>query len=249
MVWETTKSIIGKDITEKLYEKGMIETWYRDKPEGWRLVSKLWSPFYINLRTIGNYPSLLREIGSTMGRMIKAECPEVNKIVGIAQAGIPIATAITVQEDIPSCSTRKLEGIKTIEQFETKIGEYGEHKLVEGELEDGDRIALVDDLVTRFDSKMVALGQVNYEAKKRNVSISCKDVAVLLDREQGAEQRATELEMHLHSIIPFKSKGLDWLRDKWSAKEHEVISDYLKDTAKYQDEKLQKELMNLALKV
>jgi orotate phosphoribosyltransferase len=217
MAWLQEKKQVGKEITEALYENGMIKTWWRDKSEGWKLVSGIWSPFYINLRPIASYPNsreILTKVGTVMGDMIKEECPEVNKIVGIANAGIPIATAITFTSGIPMCYTRKLEGVKNIEQLESKIKEYGEHSLVEGELNNGDVISLVDDLVTRFDSKYIGERQVEYEAEKRNISVTCKHVNVLLDREQGASERAKELGMSLHSLIPFKSEGLWWLRDK-----------------------------------
>jgi len=246
MDWPEEKEQAGKEIIETLYGNGMIKTWYRDKPEGWTLVSGIWSPFYIQLRPIGSFSNstyLLGSVGKVMGRMIINECPDVNKIVGVAAAGVPIATAITLKERIPMCYTRKLEGVKTVEQFEARIKEYGEHALVEGELNEEDTLAIVDDLVTKFDSKLIAKKQVEYEAQKRNVSVICKDVAVLFDREQGAEQRARDLGMNLHSVIPFKSKGIDWLRGKMSEEECRVIADYLSNDKKYQDKEVQKQLI------
>lgn len=251
MNWLEEKEQLGKEIIGMLYDRGMIKTWYRDKQDGWTLVSGIWSPFYIQLRPIGSYPNsqdILGKVGTVMGRIIKEEASDVNKIVGVAAAGVPIATAITLQEGIPMCYTRKLEGVKTVEQFETRIKEYGEHALLEGELNEGDTIAIVDDLVTRFDSKLLALEQVKYEAKKRDLSVTCKDVAVLFDREQGADKRARDLGMDLHSVIQFKTKGIDWLKDKMSEEECRVIVDYLSNDKKYQDKEIQKQLIESAQK-
>ena len=251
MEWSVEKELMGKEITETLYENGMIKTWYKDKPSGWTLVSGIWSPFYVNLRPISSFPNsqeILKKVGTAMGTMIKEECPEVNKIVGIANAGVPISTAITLQSGIPSCYTRKLEGVRTIERLKREIKEYGQHSLVEGDLNEGDVIGLVDDLVTKFDSKLIAEKQVEYEAEERNVSVTCKHVGVLLDREQGAAEKAKELGMSLHSIIPFKTKGLPWLKDRMSETEYTVVTEYLENDVKYQDEKLQKELMQMALR-
>ena len=50
MGWSEEKDQHGKEIIGMLYDQGMIRTWYRDKPEGWTLVSGIWSPFYIQLR-------------------------------------------------------------------------------------------------------------------------------------------------------------------------------------------------------
>jgi len=251
MVWFEEKKQLGSEIIGQLYRNGMIMTWYRDRPEGWKLQSGDWSPFYVSLRPMPSFQNsqqLLRTIGSTMGRMLKEESPKVNRIVGIATTGIPIATAITMQEGIPSCYTRKLEGVNTVEEFNNIVQHHGQHEQVEGEMRNGDVLALVDDLVTKFQSKLIAHEQVEYTAKEKNVNVTCKDVAVLLDREQGAEKTAQESGFDLHSVIKFRTDGLEWLRGSMSDTEIYYIEDYLENDAKYQDKKLQQELMRLAIK-
>jgi len=232
----------GKEIVVELYRHGLIKTWLRDKPEGWRLVSGLWSPFYIQLRSLPSYPSLLRKIGMHMGEMIEKEC-NADRVLGIAMAGIPIASAISVGHGMPMCYTRKLEGATSLEGLKTAAMKYGEHSLVEGEIADGDKFVAVDDLVTKFDSKMVAIEQLKMEGEKRGVKVECRDVAVIIDREQGAEEIAKKHGIKLHAIIPFKSRGIEWLRDFILEKEYEVIKDYLDNSEKYQDEKKRKELL------
>ncbi len=240
MTWEDDKEELGKEITRLLYEKGLIKTWYRDNPGGWKLVSGLWSPFYIQLRPLPSYPELLRRVGYALGKMLREECKAVNKVVGVAMTGIPIACAITLQEGIPSLWTRKID---SVDEFKKYIQSYGEHTLVEGEFETGDRIAVIDDLATKFDSKLVAIEQISHEAKKRGLKVECKDVVVLLDREQGAAEVASQHGISLHSLIPFKSRGIEWLR--LSEIEYEVITEYLRDEKKYQDAEVQEELYKM----
>jgi orotate phosphoribosyltransferase len=250
MGWWQDKEQLGKEIIELLYQNGMIKTWYRDRPEGWILKSKIWSPFYIDLRPITSFPcsaQILKIVGTAMGRMIKEEAPSVNKIVGVAAAGVPISTAITMQEGIPSCYTRKFEDVNTIQELEIKIKKYGQHELVEGELNEGDNLALVDDLVTKFDTKLIALEQVKYAAAARKINVTCNDVVVLFDREQGAQKTADEMRIKMHSLIQFKSKGIELLKNSISKIECEVLTGYLSDDMKYQDKETQIELMNLAL--
>ncbi len=235
MSWKLEKERLGKEIVCSLYEKGMIKTWYRDKPEGWVLISGIWSPFYIQLRLLSSYPELLKKIGYAMGKMIKEEAQGVNKVVGVAMAGLPIATAIALSHEISSAFTRKLEGIRSLEEFRASIGKYGEHTLVEGDFKNGDRIIIVDDLVTRFDSKLIVIEQVKSEVESRGLSnIILRDVAVLIDREQGACQRAKEYGISLYSLIPFETKGLPWLKEKMSSQEYQVIMEYLENPDKYQ---------------
>ena len=248
MIWNEEKEKLGKEILGLLYDANMIDTWYKSKPDGWTLFSGLWSPIYINLRYLGSFPHILKKIGYTLGRLIEEECKDVNRIIGIASAGVPIATSISLEHNIPMCYTRKLEGVKNLDDFQEKISKYGQHKLVEGVIENGDRIALVDDLVTKLDSKLIAREQLNIEVSKRNINIVCNDIIVILDREQGAGELATQNGIRLTSLIPFTSKGIYWLKNKFSDIENEVINDYLTNTEKYQDKKLQQQLKNQSRK-
>jgi uridine monophosphate synthetase len=242
MVWQEEKEELGKEITRLLYEKGLIKTWYRDNPAGWTLISGLWSPFYIQLRPLASYPELLRRVGYALGKIIKEECEAVNKVVGVAMTGIPIAC--TLQGDLPALWTRKI-GARSIDEFKKNIRSYGEHTLVEGEFENGDHIVVIDDLATKFDSKLVAIEQINYETEKRGLKVECKDVVVLLDREQGAADVARQYGISFHSLIPFKSKGVKWLKSSLSEIEYEVITEYLRDDGKYQDAEFRKSYMRL----
>lgn len=244
MTWEDEKEELGKEITCLLYEKGLIKTWYRDNPRGWTLVSGLWSPFYIQLRPLASYPELLEKVGYALGKIIKEECEDVNKVVGVAMTGIPIASAIAILAGIPSLWTRKID-VRSLDDFKKYIQSYGEHTLVEGEFGEGDRIAVIDDLATKFDSKLVAIEQIRHEAKKNGLTVECKDVVVLLDREQGAAEVAAQHGILFYSLIPFKSKGIEWLKNSLSEIEYEVLTEYLRDEKKYQDAEVQKELYEM----
>lgn len=170
----------------------------------------------------------------------------MNKVVGVAMTGIPIASAIAILDGIPSLWTRKIE-VRSSDEFENYIQSYGEHTLVEGEFEESDRIAVIDDLATKFDSKLVAIEQIKHEAKRRDLTVECKDVVVLLDREQGAAEVAAQHGISFYSLIPFKSKGVEWLKNSLSEIEYEVIDGYLRDEKKYQDAGVQKELYEVGV--
>lgn len=237
--WKKEKEKLGKLIISSLYQEGMIKTWYRDKSEGWVLVSRIWSPFYIQLRPLSSFPKLLQTVGRAMGQLVRYEISKANKLVGVAMAGIPIATAIALDTGIPAVFTRKLLGVRTVDDFRRFVEEYGEHSMVEGDLSPGDTLIVVDDLVTRFDSKLIAIKQVEHEAKLRDIAgVKCGAVVVLLDREQGAQEKAQELNIGLHSLIKFRSEGLYWLRDKMEKYEYQVIEGYLENPDEYQNPEL-----------
>ena len=234
--WDSEKETRGREITESLYRLGMIRTWLRDRPEGWTLISGLWSPLYIQLRPLCSHPDLLAEVGGAMAALVRHEAPQAKRIVGIAMAGIPIAAAMSLAGGVPMAFTRKLEGVRRLEEVESAIARYGDHSLVEGELVGSEALVCVDDLVTRFDSKRIAVAMIAHEASRRGLRrVECSDVAVLLDREQGAAEAAVEAGLRLHALIPFRTLGLRWLAGSMASEEIEVIGDYLSNPASFQD--------------
>lgn len=245
---------LGKKIVEGLYKEGMILTWYKDKPQGWNLASGLYSPIYINLRLICSVDTgLYRMVGKAIALLLKDAgfVPDGrHKLVGIAMAGIPIANAATLETNIPSLYTRKLpEEVKTPEALDKYINDHGQRALVEGDFKAGDTLGIVDDLVARFDSKLLAKSQIEQEIKRRNLSdVNVNDVFVVLDREQGAADVAKKAGIGLHSLIPFRSKGLEWLKDSLSDIEYTTIKDYLGDSEKYQTKEMQAQLQAEAQK-
>lgn len=246
MDWLSRKESLGRDIIKSLYQNRMILTWYRDNPSGWKLASGLWSPFYIQLRELLAFPDLLKKVGQSLSELIKEDLPKTDLVVGLAMAGIPIATAISLEGLIPSAFTRKVEG--DFSNFEEMISRYGKHSLLEGRLNDGDQIVLVDDLVSYFTSKLQGIKLIEYESQRRSLkNIKVQDVLVLLDREQGGVEEAKKLGVKLHSLIPFKSKGIDWLKEDFSSTEYNILTDYLKNPHQFQQADVQVKISKLSL--
>ncbi|MEW6349144.1 MAG: hypothetical protein AB1646_08780 [Thermodesulfobacteriota bacterium] len=247
MPWREEKEHLAREIVSLLYAHSMIRTFYRDKPEGWTLVSGLYSPLYVQLRPLVSYPSVFEKVCRALGRMIREEAPELTKIVGIAMAGVPFAAGLALVAGISAGFTRKMEKVTSVEAFRKVVEEYGEHALIEGELCDGERIGLVDDLVTRFDSKLVAIEQVSYEVQRRALKdVECSTVIVLLDREQGGETAARTHGIRLLSLVPFKTVGLPLLEGVMEKAEWETLRRYLDEPDRFQDKNVQSELAKLA---
>ena len=88
----------------------------------------------------------------------------------------------------------------------------------------------MDDLVTAMESKLVARGQVIVELEKRGISdYTVDDIAVVVDRQQGARKRAGELKINLHTLIDLVDEGLSLIKDKMADDEFTMVSDYLAD--------------------
>jgi orotate phosphoribosyltransferase len=246
-MWAYRKKELIQDVLRLLYEHRLIRTCYRDKADGWVLISGLYSPVYIQLRPLLSYPAAFKRVCAAMAELIANEAPEINRIIGLAMAGVPLAAGIGLTGGLSAGFTRKIEGVKSLDQFRDVIGSYGEHSMVEGELKDGDRIALIDDLVTGFDSKLIAMEQVRHELLKRRISnVDCSTVAVILDREQGGAEAAQKAGVQLISLIPFKSVGMPLLKGVFEDEEWGVINDYLSEPAKFQDEVARQRLRSIS---
>lgn len=246
MAWTNEKQDFARRIVRLLYQNGMIRTSYRDKPTGWTLISGLYSPLYIQLRPIVSYPELFGLICTAMTRMLREEAPAVTKTVGIAMAGVPLVAGMSIVGNVPATFTRKLEGVKTVEALKRTISSYGEHALLEGTLVEGDQLALVDDLVTRFDSKLIAFEQLKYEIQRHGIKdVECGTIAVVVDREQGGAEAAERLGVQLLRLIPFKSLGIELIRDAMHPTEWDIIWRYLENPESFQEKHAQEEVAAL----
>ena len=231
----TTNASNIQELAAELFGAGLIRTWYRDRPAGWTLVSGIWSPFYIQLRPIVAYPALLKKIGQALAQLITDEIPGASRLVGIAMAGIPLAVAASLESGLAAGYTRK-----------QSAEDHGEHLAVEGEFRDGDRVVLVDDVVTRFDSKRVALDQVAEEARRRAVEISCKDIVVIVDRAQGGQAAAESAGVLVHSLLRLDAEGLELISSALLGPELDVIRAYLQHPDEFQDRGRQEEIAALS---
>ena len=247
-------------ILTDLYHERYIETIFNAEEEkyqkkGWTLKSGLWSPWFFNLRPVGATPRIVSDIAYAMNHLVQDEAPGLTQIVGIEMAGVPLVSAIGLAHGpgcqlIPYAYTRPLPGSKARTPAEAKEAlkelnfKYGQKELVEGRFEDGDVLCIVDDMVTDFGSKLIAKSILEFEMERRGVrNVDIKHVAVVLDREQGGAGEAASNGMYLHSLIKFKTDGLGWLKGVMLPGEHELISDYQNNPQKYQDEKLQREVL------
>ncbi|RLG16240.1 hypothetical protein DRN69_01305 [Candidatus Pacearchaeota archaeon] len=261
------KQKIAREILEDIYLNGYIETIYNTpnmfhRREGWVMKNGLWSPWYFNVRPVGSTPKIVAKIGYAMNNMLRDEIPDLTQIVAVEMCGVPLASVVSTAygegtEFIPYAYTRPLPGPKVrnpeeaqkiLSEFKGDVHGYGSKRLVEGRFKDNDVLCIIDDVVTSFGSKLIAKLITEYEVERQGMKgVSIDHVAVVMDREQGAEGEAKKHGMQLHALIRFKSEGLSWIKDIMYPKDYEIITDYLEDSSKYQDPDFRKKILDEAV--
>jgi orotate phosphoribosyltransferase len=236
---------LARILLKHLLECGLFRTWLRHEPEGWELVSGIWSPFYIQARGIPSHPEVFKFVGRAIADVVQNELGQCDNLVGLATAGIPLASAAAIALGVPMCYTRKLAGIRNMDDVAAHREDYGDHSMVEGKLINNSRVVLVDDVCAQFTSKQVAHWQVMAEVKNRRLrNVSIPAVMVLVDREQSsaAPETASQLSMKILSIVKLKTEGLELLRDILSEREHEIVREYIVDPNAFQNPGIRKQL-------
>src|SRR6266571_2439833 len=106
----------------------------------------------------------------------------VDKIAGIPTGGLPWASVLAYSLSKPLVYTRK------------EVKTHGRERKVEGVLAPGDRVLLVDDVITTGKNTLGALESLRAEGGV------VEDALVFIDREEGGRAHLEKAGVKLHSI-------------------------------------------------
>lgn len=149
-------------LIKKLYKAGVF------KRGRFRLKSGRISDFYIDMRVLVSYPELLKQVAGAYIEVLKEL--KFDRLAAVPYAALPIVSAISVVGGYPFIYTRK----------EKK--NYGTKKLIEGGYKKGEKVAVVDDVITTGVSKFEVIEPLEKEG------LIVKEVVVFVDREEGGKE-------------------------------------------------------------
>lgn len=167
-----------KEFATFLHQKGII------KFGDFTLASGKKSSYYVDLRLVPSYPHQFR----TMIKYLQNNIVEsvglnsFDSLVSVPTGGLVIASALAI------------ETVKPLIYVRSKPKDYGTSKSVEGQIHEGMKVVMIDDVATTGGSVVNAIKSL----KEANITI--EDAYVIVNRMEGADKALKELGVKLHSI-------------------------------------------------
>jgi orotate phosphoribosyltransferase len=126
------------------------------------------SSYYIDKYLFTTQPDLLRRIASELAARLPGD---VQRLAGPVLGAVPLVTAVSLHTGLPSLIVRV-----------DKPKDYGTSKKIEGLLQAGERVMLVEDVVTTGGAALAAVEVL------REAGAEVLGALVVVDREEGGAE-------------------------------------------------------------
>jgi adenine phosphoribosyltransferase len=139
-------------------------------------------------------PELLEEVTLEMQKLIE-KCGQIDKLVTIEAMGIPLATALSLNMNIPLVIIRKRKYDLTDEIVVEQITGYSKSQLYINGLKKRDKIAIVDDVLSTGGTLKSLIKTLDI----MGVIIRC--IIIAIDKGNIAKKLMDETKVNIQSII------------------------------------------------
>jgi orotate phosphoribosyltransferase len=140
------------------------------------------SRYYLDKYRFETRPELLEALGARLAAKIAEVEPDAERIAGPELGAVALAAAASLSSRLPFLIVRG----------ETK--EYGTANRIEGAYEPGERVVLVEDVVTSGGAAANAVRAV------RQAALECRTAICVIDREEGGVDSLARLGVRLHPL-------------------------------------------------
>jgi orotate phosphoribosyltransferase len=151
------------------------------------------SPIYLDLRVLQSYPDALDAAVAALEELIAASGLNFTRYAGIPLAATPLVAVLSHLTRIPMITPRER---KT----------HGTADTINGAFAPGETVLVIDDVVSSAGSKLEAIRVLEANG------LVVRDVAVLVDREQGGCEQLAASGYTLHAAV-----RLSQLLNHWRA--------------------------------
>lgn len=125
------------------------------------------SKYYLDKWLFETDPRLLGEIAKALASLLPSPPPD--RLAGVELGGVPLAAALSLETGIPYLIVRR------------QAKEYGTAKEVEGRMAEGERVVLVEDVLTTASQAISAAQRLT------KLGLKVERILYVIDREEGAD--------------------------------------------------------------
>jgi len=171
-----------KQLIQLIYEKAFK---YSEEPV-FKLVSGRMSNYYFNCKAVTLHPEGMYLIGNIIFDMIQDA--HVRGIGGLTLGADPIADAVAYTSYLKK---------KPIEAFVVRktAKSHGTMQWIEGNIQEGDRVVIVDDVITTGKSTIEAI------IRARETGLHIVKVITLVDRQEGGKENIEALGYKVDAVV------------------------------------------------
>lgn len=169
------------------------------------------SNIYMDLRQIVSHPEVLRQVSQAIWQQVSLE--KFDMICGVPYTALPIATCISLQQNIPMIMRRK----------EKK--DYGTKQQIEGAYKPGQTCLIIEDVITSGMSILETTDELEAAGLK------VKDIVVLINREQGGKENLQQRGFNVHAAFTLKQILQELLHSNLlPEQEHAIVNNLLNES-------------------
>jgi len=136
------------------------------------------SEYYVDKYLFETDPHCLELIAEAFAERIGDE-----KLAGVALGAVPLVAVTSVETGQPYVIARKQKK------------EYGTGNLIEGHLDDGEEVVVLEDIATTGQSAVDAVEAL------REAGATVDRVIVVVDRDEGGRENLAEIDVELESLV------------------------------------------------
>ena len=143
------------------------------------------SSYYVDLRLVPSYPHDFRKMVKYLQNKIIEDIglDKFDALVSVPTGGLVIAAALAI------------ETVKPLIYVRSKPKDYGTSKSVEGKIQEGMKVVMVDDVATTGGSVLNGIKSL------KNEGIQIADAYVVVNRMEGADEALKDKGVIMHSLV------------------------------------------------
>jgi orotate phosphoribosyltransferase len=141
------------------------------------------SNYYLDKYRFETRPELLEAIGSRIADLVAEHEPDADRLAGPELGAVALATSASLASRLPFLIVRKM------------AKGYGTDNRLEGEFEPGERVCLVEDVITSGGAAVAAVEAL------RAAGLECRTAVCVVEREEGGVDELARHGVRLRAMF------------------------------------------------